>query len=84
MLAYLIFIRGVSSFNAGKIDQIDRLKTLMGLLSFYDFRISEILRYPVGVGIYQKIPLGICNKMEGYADWFTGNFLALEFEQRTP
>lgn len=74
VLAYLIFIRGVSSFNAGKIDQIDRLKTFMGLLSFYDFRISEILRYPLGVGIYQKIPLGICNKMEGYADWFTGNY----------
>jgi hypothetical protein len=74
VLAYMIFIRGVSSFNAGKIDQIDRLKTFMGLLSFYDFRFSEILRYPLGVGIFQKIPLGICNKMEGYADWFTGNF----------
>lgn len=74
VLAYMIFIRGVSSFNAGKIDQIDRLKTFMGLLSFYDFRFSEILRYPLGVGIYQKIPLGICNKMEGYSDWFTGNF----------
>jgi O-Antigen ligase len=74
VLTYLVFIRGLSSFNAGRIDQIDRLKTFMGLLSFYDFRISEILRYPLGVGIYQKIPLGICNKMEGYADWFTGNY----------
>jgi len=74
VLGYLVFIRGVASFNAGRIDQIDRLKTFIGLLSFYDFRFSEILRYPLGVGIYQKIPLGICNKMEGYADWFTGNY----------
>ena len=74
VLIYLITIRGVGSFNVGNIDQIDRLKTFIGLLSFYDFSFIEILHYPFGVGVYQKIPLGICNKMEGYADWFTGNF----------
>ncbi|NDA63166.1 MAG: hypothetical protein EBX50_14165 [Chitinophagia bacterium] len=73
-LSYLVFIRGSSSVNAMQWEKIDRVQTLLGILAFYDFRISEILSYPLGVGIYQKIPLNLCNRMEGYADWFTGNY----------
>jgi len=73
-LAYMIFIRGSSSFNALDINKIDRLQTFLGIFAFYDFNIMEVLRYPLGVGLYQKIPLDICNKIEGYADWFTGNY----------
>ena len=74
VLGYLVFIRGVSSFNVTNIDQVDRLKTFLGLLSFYDYSFIEILKNPLGMGVYQKIPLGICNRMEGYANWFTGNY----------
>lgn len=73
-LSYLVFIRGSSSVNAMQWEKIDRVQTLLGILAFYDFRFSEILSYPFGVGIYQKIPLNLCNRMEGYADWFTGNY----------
>lgn len=73
-LTYLVFIRGSSSVNALQWEKIDRVQTLLGILAFYDFRFSEILSYPLGVGIYQKIPLNLCNRMEGYADWFTGSY----------
>lgn len=73
-LTYLVFIRGSSSVNALQWEKIDRVQTLLGILAFYDFRFSEILAYPLGVGIYQKIPLNLCNRMEGYAEWFTGSY----------
>jgi hypothetical protein len=75
VVAYIVYLRGgVSSLNLAKGNPIDRIQIFLIIYSFYDNSFIEILKYPLGVGIYQKIPPAICNQFEGYADWFTGNF----------
>ena len=74
-LAYIVYLRAsVSVPDVQNTNPIDRIQTFLRIYSFYDNHFIEILKYPLGVGIYQKIPINICNQFEGYADWFTGNF----------
>lgn len=73
--AYVAYLRAsVSVPDAQNTNPIDRIQTFLRIYSFYDNSFIEILKYPLGLGIYQKIPINICNQFEGYADWFTGNF----------
>lgn len=72
VLAYFLYVRSGGAFNIS-IHSIDRLNNLKLVLSVYDFSIEEILKYPFGHGIYQKIPIGICEKASIYAEWSTGN-----------
>ena len=73
--AYVAYLRAsVSVPDAQNTNPIDRIQTFLRIYSFYDNSFIEVLKYPLGVGIYQKIPINICNQFEGYADWFTGNF----------
>jgi hypothetical protein len=75
VVAYMVYLRGgISYLDPAKGNPIDRIQIFLRIYAFYDNSFIEILKYPLGVGIYQKIPPAICNQFEGYADWFTGNF----------
>ena len=75
VVSYMVYLRGgVSSLDPAKGNPIDRIQIFLRIYAFYDNSFIEVLKYPLGVGIYQKIPPAICNQFEGYADWFTGNF----------
>jgi hypothetical protein len=72
LIGYFIYIRSGGYLNSS-INSIDRFSNLLHVLSIYDYSIIEILKYPMGFGIYQKIPIGICEKAAIYAEWSTGN-----------
>ena len=72
LIIYFIYVRGLQSFNPS-INSIDRLHNFYLLLSIYDYKLVEIMSYPFGFGIYQKIPPGVCEKAAMYAEWTTGN-----------
>lgn len=75
VVAYMVYLRGgISYLDPAKGNPIDRIQIFLRIYAFYDNSFIEILKYPLGVGIYQKIPPAICNQFEDYADWFTGNF----------
>jgi len=71
VLAYVLVVRGIPALN---VSSIDRVQTFNGLFSFYNFSILEILKLPVGFGIYQKVPASVCTPLEPFAEWVTGNF----------
>jgi hypothetical protein len=71
VLAYVLVVRGVPALN---VSSIDRVQTFNGLFSFYNFSILEMLKLPVGFGIYQKVPASVCTPLEPFAEWVTGNF----------
>lgn len=71
VLAYILLIRGMPALN---VSSIDRVQSFNGLFSFYNFSILEILSFPVGFGIYQKVPSSVCSSLEPFAEWVTGNF----------
>jgi hypothetical protein len=74
-LAYIVYLRtSVAVPEAHAINPIDRIQTFLRIYTFYNNSFWEILQYPLGVGIYEKIPYAICNQFEEYADWFTGNY----------
>ena len=72
-LIYLLAIRGSSALNVSNLKSIDRLQNFYRIFAVYDFSFIEILKYPLGFGIYQKVPPGICEQFKEYAEWVTGN-----------
>lgn len=52
---------------------IDRLQTLQAIWGYYDRNIHELLKVPLGYGIYQKVPTYICTSLPEFAEWFVGN-----------
>jgi hypothetical protein len=74
LLAYILAIRGSSAFNASNLNSIDRLQNFYRIFSLYDYSFVEVLKHPLGFGIYQKVPPGICEQSKEYAEWVTGNF----------
>ena len=73
ILLYILAIRGLSAFNAANLNSIDRLQNLHRIFAIYDYSLTEALKYPLGFGIYQKVPPGICEQSKEYAEWVTGN-----------
>lgn len=71
VLAYVLVVRGIPALN---VSSVDRVQTFNGLFSFYNFSIFEMLKLPVGFGIYQKVPPSVCTPLEPFAEWVTGNF----------
>lgn len=71
VLAYVLVVRGIPALN---VSSVDRVQTFNGLFSFYNFSILEMLKLPVGFGIYQKVPPSVCTPLEPFAEWVTGNF----------
>ena len=71
VLAYVLIVRGIPALN---VSSVDRVQTFNGLFSFYNFSILEMLKLPVGHGIYQKVPASVCTPLEPFAEWVTGNF----------
>ena len=55
------------------INTIDRVQSLQAILSHYNNSFWEILKEPLGYGIYAKIPNYVCAKLPDFAEWFTGN-----------
>ena len=72
-LIYLLAIRGSSALNVSNLKSIDRLQNFYRIFAVYDYSFIEILKYPLGFGIYQKVPPGICEQFKEYAEWVTGN-----------
>ncbi|MBU3584116.1 O-antigen ligase family protein [Polynucleobacter sp. 15G-AUS-farblos] len=72
-LIYLLAIRGSSALNISNLKSIDRLQNFYRIFAVYDFSFVEILKHPLGFGIYQKVPPGICEQFKEYAEWVTGN-----------
>lgn len=71
VLAYVLVVRGIPALN---VSSVDRVQTFNGLFSYYNFSILEMLKLPVGFGIYQKVPPSVCTPLEPFAEWVTGNF----------
>lgn len=72
-LIYLLAIRGSSALNVFNLRSIDRLQNFYRIFAVYDFSVIEIFKHPMGFGIYQKVPPGICEQFKEYAEWVTGN-----------
>lgn len=71
VIAYVLVVRGIPALN---VSSVDRVQTFNGLFSYYNFSILEVLKYPLGFGIYQKVPPSVCVTLEPFAEWVTGNF----------
>ena len=67
---YVAVGRNITEISVGNID---RLQTLNAMLTDYNHSFIEILKVPFGHGIYQKIPMYICEKLPYFAEWFNGN-----------
>ncbi len=67
---YVAIGRNITEISLGNID---RLQTLNAMLTDYNHSFVEILKVPFGHGIYQKIPMYICEKLPYFAEWFNGN-----------
>ena len=72
-LIYLLAIRGSSALNVANLKSIDRLQNFYRIFAVYDFSVIEIFKHPMGFGIYEKVPPGICEQFKEYAEWVTGN-----------
>jgi len=68
-IAYIGKGRNISA----PVNTIDRVQSLLALLSHYEFSIIEVLKIPFGYGIYIKVPGHVCAKLPDFAEWFTGN-----------
>jgi len=69
-VTYVAIGRNITEISVGNID---RLQTLNAMLTDYNHSFIEILKVPFGYGIYQKIPMYICEKLPYFAEWFNGN-----------
>jgi hypothetical protein len=71
VVGYLIYLRGIPAFSW---NSIDRVQTLKGMFAYFHNDYFELLSYPLGLGIYAKIPLFFCTSLGPWAEWFTGSF----------
>jgi hypothetical protein len=52
---------------------VDRLQTFSLFWQSYDSSFTELLSFPFGRGIYEKVPTFLCIKLPEFAEWFVGN-----------
>ncbi len=52
---------------------VDRLQTFSLFWQSYDSSFKELLSFPFGRGIYEKVPTFLCVKLPEFAEWFVGN-----------
>jgi hypothetical protein len=71
VVTYLIYLRGIPAFSW---NSIDRVQTLKGMFAYFNNDYLELLSYPFGLDIYEKIPLFHCAPLGPWAEWFTGSF----------
>lgn len=64
---------GVSRNITQIAGNVDRLQTLTLMWQSYDSSLTELLSYPLGYGIYAKVPTYLCIKLPYFAEWFVGN-----------
>lgn len=64
---------GVSRNITQIAGNVDRLQTLTLMWQSYDSSFIEMLSFPLGHGIYEKVPTYLCVKLPYFAEWFVGN-----------
>lgn len=69
VILYIIATR-VQSFQ---MNSFDRVQSFNSLFNFYNNSFLDILKVPLGYGIYAKAPYGVCISFDKFAEWFTGN-----------
>jgi uncharacterized membrane protein (GlpM family) len=69
VVAYIIATR-VDKFQ---VNSFDRVQSFNSLFEFYNNSFLEVLKFPLGFGIYAKAPYSVCITYDKFADWFTGN-----------
>ena len=69
VILYIIATR-VQTFQ---MNSFDRVQSFASLFNFYGNSFVEILKVPLGYGIYAKAPYGVCISFDKFAEWFTGN-----------
>lgn len=52
---------------------VDRLQTFNLFWQSYESSFTELLSFPFGHGIYEKVPTYLCVKLPEFAEWFVGN-----------
>jgi hypothetical protein len=68
-----VFYIGKGRNISAPLNSIDRVQSLQALLGHYNNSFWEILKDPLGAGIYQKFPGYLCSRIPDFAEWFTGN-----------
>ncbi len=64
---------GVSRNITQIAGNVDRLQTFSLFWQSYDSSFKELLSFPFGRGIYEKVPTFLCVKLPEFAEWFVGN-----------
>jgi hypothetical protein len=64
---------GVSRNITQIAGNVDRLQTFSLFWQSYDSNFKELLSFPFGRGIYEKVPTYLCVKLPEFAEWFVGN-----------
>lgn len=64
---------GVSRNITQIAGNVDRLQTFNLFWQSYDSSFTELLSFPFGRGIYEKVPTYLCVKLPEFAEWFVGN-----------
>lgn len=64
---------GVSRNITQIAGNVDRLQTFSLFWQSYDSSFTELLSFPFGRGIYEKVPTYLCVKLPEFAEWFVGN-----------
>ena len=64
---------GVSRNITQIAGNVDRLQTFSLFWQSYDSSFKELLSFPFGQGIYEKVPTYLCVKLPEFAEWFVGN-----------
>lgn len=64
---------GVSRNITQIAGNVDRLQTFSLFWQSYDSSFTELLSFPFGRGIYEKVPTFLCVKLPEFAEWFVGN-----------
>ena len=64
---------GVSRNITQIAGNVDRLQTFSLFWQSYDSSFTELLSFPFGRGIYEKVPTYLCIKLPEFAEWFVGN-----------